>query len=43
MSYSDQLDRGVGPAPVGATRRRVNGLYDRGANVWEWVDGGKGD
>ena len=34
VSYSDQLDRGVGPAPVGSTRRGVNGFYDMGANVW---------
>ena len=39
VSYSDQLDRGIGPAPVGSTKRGVNGLYDMGANVWEWVDG----
>ena len=43
MSYSDQLDCGVGPAPVGSIKRGVNGLYDMGANVSEWVDGGKGD
>ena len=43
VSYSDQLDRGIGPAPVGSTKRGVNGLYDMGANVWEWVDGGEGD
>ena len=43
MSYSDQQDRGVGPKPVGSTRRGANSLYDMGANVWEWVDGGKGD
>ena len=24
-------------APVGSTRRGVNGLYDMGANVWEWL------
>ncbi len=23
--------------PVGSTQRGVNGLYDMGANVWEWV------
>ena len=31
-------------APVGQTRQGVNGLYDMGANVWEWLadaqDGG---
>lgn len=24
-------------APAGTTRRGVNGLYDMGANVWEWL------
>ena len=24
-------------APAGATRRGVNGLYDMGANAWEWL------
>lgn len=24
-------------APAGATRQGVNGLYDMGANVWEWT------
>ena len=28
-------------APVGRTRMGVNGLYDMGANVWEWVAVGK--
>ncbi len=26
-----------GHAPVGTTKRGVNGLHDMGANVWEWV------
>lgn len=42
--YSSELDnsavltRGAGHAPVGTTKPGVNGLYDMGANVWEWVD-----
>ena len=42
-SFSHLLDRGIGPSLVGSTRRGVNGLYDMGANVWEWVDSGPGD
>ncbi len=34
--------RGRGHAPVGTTRAGVNGLYDMGANAWEWVDSGPG-
>lgn len=42
IDYSARLDRGVGYAPAGSTRPGVNGLYDMGANVWEWTeDGGK--
>jgi formylglycine-generating enzyme len=29
--------------PVGTTKRGVNGLYDMGANVWEWVADRQGD
>ena len=36
------LSRGVGHAPAGSTRPGVNGLYDMGANVWEWVRSGDG-
>jgi formylglycine-generating enzyme len=38
IDYSSVLTRGVGPARVGTTLIGVNGLYDMGANVWEWVD-----
>ena len=30
-------------APVGSTRAGVNGLYDMGANVWEWLADMRGD
>ncbi len=30
-------------APVGATKRGVNGLYDMGENVWEWLADRRGD
>ena len=29
-------------APVGQTRQGVNGLYDMGANVWEWLADARG-
>ena len=35
--------RGRGHAPVGAHPAGVNGLFDMGANVWEWADGGPGN
>lgn len=38
LDYRDVLTRGRGPARVETTRPSVNGLYDMGANVWEWVD-----
>lgn len=34
--------RGAGHALVGSTRAGVNGLFDMGGNVWEWVDSGPG-
>ena len=37
------LARGRGHAVAGSSRAGVNGLYDMGANVWEWVDGGSGN
>ena len=42
INHSALLNRGRGHAPVGSTRAGVNGLYDMGANVWEWVDTGAG-
>jgi sulfatase modifying factor 1 len=36
------LERGRGHARAGTTKPGVNGLYDMGANVWEWTDGGAG-
>ncbi len=38
LDYSAVLTRGKGPARAGTTKQGVNGLYDMGANVWEWVD-----
>jgi formylglycine-generating enzyme len=32
--------RGTGHAEVGITKQGVNGLFDMGANAWEWVDSG---
>lgn len=40
IDYSERLDRGVGHAQVGQTKPGVNGLYDMGANVWEWTEDG---
>ena len=34
--------RGRGHARVGTTAAGVNGLYDMGGNLWEWVDSGPG-
>lgn len=38
IDFSEYLTRGVGPAPVATSTAGVNGLYDMGANVWEWTD-----
>lgn len=38
VDQSSLLNRGRGHATVGTTKEGVNGLYDMGGNVWEWVD-----
>ena len=40
QDYSARLNRGRGPALAGTTAPGVNGLYEMGANVWEWTDDG---
>ncbi|MFM8153798.1 MAG: SUMF1/EgtB/PvdO family nonheme iron enzyme, partial [Polynucleobacter victoriensis] len=32
------LWRGTGHVPVMTTQAGVNGLFDMGGNVWEWID-----
>ena len=38
VAHGATLLRGAGHAPVGRSPAGVNGLYDMGANAWEWVD-----
>ena len=38
LDHSDLLNRGKGHALAGRSKAGVNGLFDMGANVWEWVD-----
>lgn len=33
-----RAERGRGHVPVRTTKAGVNGLWDMGGNVWEWVD-----
>ncbi len=40
VDRSAVLDRGRGSARAGTTKPGVNGLYDMGANVWEWTESG---
>jgi sulfatase modifying factor 1 len=40
IDYSAQLSRGIGHALAGTTKAGVNGLFDMGANVWEWTENG---
>jgi sulfatase modifying factor 1 len=35
-----EITRGRGHARAGTTRAGVNGLFDMGANVWEWTENG---
>ncbi|MFK4489842.1 formylglycine-generating enzyme family protein [Bradyrhizobium sp. USDA 336] len=42
MNTSDR-DRWPRHAAVGTTKRGVNGLYDMGGNVWEWLADRRGD
>lgn len=43
VSHGVDLARGRGHARVGQTPAGVNGLYDMGANLWEWVDEPRGE
>jgi sulfatase modifying factor 1 len=38
-----RTSRGRGHALTGSTRAGVNGLFEMGGNLWEWVDSGPGD
>lgn len=40
VAPAGSIDRGTGHVPALTTLPGVNGLYDMGANVWEWVDTG---
>ena len=39
-AHPDITTRGRGHAPTGSTKAGVNGLFEMGANAWEWTDGG---
>ena len=38
VAPAGSLWRGTGHVPVMTTEAGVNGLYDMGGNVWEWID-----
>ena len=40
VQHGAKLWRGHGHARAGTTRAGVNGLFEMGANAWEWVDDG---
>ncbi|MEY3095953.1 MAG: formylglycine-generating enzyme family protein [Burkholderiaceae bacterium] len=42
LAPAGRLTRGLGHVAVGTTVPGVNGLFDMGGNVWEWVDTGSG-
>ena len=43
LGPAEKLGHGGGHVAVRTTAPGVNGLFDMGANVWEWVDEGAGD
>ena len=38
VNYKKLLSRGNGHSKIGFTKKGINGLYDMGANVWEWAN-----
>jgi formylglycine-generating enzyme len=42
VNHGAKLVRGDGHARAGASAQGVNGLYDMGGNLWEWVDEPRG-
>jgi formylglycine-generating enzyme len=42
INHGANLMRGDGHAHVGTSAQGVNGLYDMGGNLWEWVDEPRG-
>lgn len=42
VAHGATLLRGAGHALAGTTAAGVNGLFDMGANAWEWVDHAEG-
>jgi formylglycine-generating enzyme required for sulfatase activity len=42
LDHRAVLSRGIGHARAGSTAAGVNGLFEMGANAWEWTEGGAG-